>query len=173
MVCLVNAWVEHAEPEDTSQFTRWFDLTTTVELDDGPVVLLRRVLGWDGSEPPDWATPRPTARVRVDAREVVGGGLLDCLGESTRRAIDSGVREVRRVLLPAQHWARGLSSGRWGLHVPTVVYELWAEQHARCGRASSGVALGRRAVRRGLGPRRPRVPGLDRGADATKPSVSL
>ena len=119
-------WIARAWPVDTAAITRWIVVTTSLETPSGPLVLVCRILGWDQSELPSWTVAAENGRIRITVEERTITTLLDLLDESTRARLDR--REVRRVEPPVRHWFRGLSSETWGLHVPLVAYEVWAEQ---------------------------------------------
>ncbi len=123
-----NAWIENAQALDTSPFARWFKLTATVEVDGRRQVVFERVLGWDDSQPPSWASARETGRVRLECEALGRGDFFALLDDEVRGAIAKSSSEVRRVELLAHDWLGGFASEKWGLQTPCVVYEVWAEQ---------------------------------------------
>jgi len=119
-----NGWIKRAWARDTLTIERWFTLTTTVQLENACVVLMRRVVGWDASQPPDWVSAASCGRVATSCEERAHcefEALAPGLVGSTAQASS----EVRRVQPPVTDWDGQLSSDTWGLRIPLVVYEVW------------------------------------------------
>jgi hypothetical protein len=146
LMTALNAWTSRAWAEDTRAITRWVAITTALEsapvANATAVMLVRCVLGWDGSDLPEWV--RPCVRGRL-TRTVVSHGALasfsDLLQAVNAESLERA--EARRVVLPTTDWEEGASSQTWNLRLPVVAYEVWsemAEHHraAECWAALTG-----------------------------------
>ena len=130
-----NSWVEHAWKRDTTALSRWFILVTAVEFVGRRIVLLRRVIGWDNSQPPKWLKNSQCGRIVTTLEERTSSSFFELLDVPVRQAVALSTAEVRRLELPVIDWQGGISADIWCLRLPLAVYEVWAladdYRHAR------------------------------------------
>lgn len=136
-----NTWVERAWSRDTSAVSRWFYVRTEIEYGTGErVLLLCRIVGWDGSELPDWISSSRNGRVVTTVEEKsVTSTVSELLEGTVGEAAVQGF-EIRRVEAPVIDWLELVSAKGWGLRVPLVLYEIWPRSDAY-GRASAAWEL--------------------------------
>lgn len=122
-----TAWIRRAVPGDTANVKRWFVVDSQATIDGRATRLLRRVLGWDESQPPAWVSDSSegSVTVRVEERDLVDP--LEFVMSFVEKPQGGSIltSESRKVVMPVSDWSQLVSTDMWSLRVPAIMYELW------------------------------------------------
>jgi hypothetical protein len=122
-----TAWIPRAVPVDTVNVKRWFVLDSQARVDGRPIRLLRRVLGWDESQPPAWVCESAEGRVTVRVEERDRGDPLQLMMSLMEEPQGGSIptSEPRKIAVPVSDWSQLVSAEMWSLRVPAIMYEMW------------------------------------------------
>lgn len=121
----LGSWMPRAWPKDTAAVTRWFELIVEAEIRGEQVLLLRKIIGWDESNLPDWLTTASQGRIKTKIKSYNEKKLGDVLSDFSSHEFENAFTEFRRIELPVSVWNDGLSAEALDLNIPLTIYELW------------------------------------------------